>query len=213
MYDDMAIASADTQWKVRTSTSAQEANVSAVPAQNDAMQSAKLAKKGELHVGLGIPKPIGIEIHNWAEEQDWPEGTELEPIEEYHVTMLYSPEGHNHKDDPWMEHESHAVSIKGIKAFPSHEHGDKDAIVLTIDSETAHRHHKELARNAEEAGIEISPYSHDDFKPYITIAYGSLPKGLDPPKMTFETEPSSVSPPREEPTEKKSWRVRDARAP
>lgn len=180
------------------------------------MMTLRIAKKGELHVGLGIPKPIGIEIHNWAEEQNWPEGTELEPIEEYHVTMLYAPEGHSHKDDPWMEHESHAVSIKGIKAFPSHERGDKDAIVLTIDSESARLHHKELARNAEEAGIEISPYSHGDFKPHITIAYGALPKGLKAPKLTFETEQSAVSPPREESegmTEKKSWHIGQARAP
>lgn len=156
------------------------------------------AKKNELHIGLGIPKPISVEIHTWAEEQDWPEGTELEPIEDYHITMLYSPEGHEHKDDPWMDHESHAVSIKGIKAFPSKERGDKDAIVLTVDSETIQDHHKELARKAEEAGVEISAYSHEDFKPHMTIAYGKLPSGLKPPKLTFETEVSSVSPPRDE---------------
>lgn len=156
------------------------------------------AEKHGLHVGLGIPKSIGIEIHNWAEEQDWPEGTELEPIEEYHITMLYSPEGYSHKDAPWIDHESHAVSIKGIKSFPSKEKGEsKDAIVLTVDSETIAIHHKELASNAEEAGLEISPFSHDDFKPHITIAYGTLPSGLKPPKLTFETEPTSVSPPRE----------------
>jgi 2'-5' RNA ligase len=177
----------------------------------------KIAKKDELHVGLGIPKPIGIEIHNWAEEQDWPEGTELEPIEEYHITMLYSPEGHDHKDDQWMDHEAHAVSIKGIKSFPSKEKGEgKDAIVLTVDSETIALHHKELASNAEEAGIEISPFSHGDFKPHMTIAYGTLPSGLKPPKLTFETEPSSVSPPREEEedsTEKHSWHIVRQHAP
>ena len=157
----------------------------------------KLAKRDELHISLGVPKPIGIEIHNWAEEQDWPEGTELETIEEYHITMLYAPEGHDHKDDSWVDHKSHAVSIKEIESFPSKEKGeDKDAIVLTVASETTRRHHEELAHNAEEAGIEISPFSFDDFKPHMTIAYGSLPKGLKPPKLTFETEISAVSPPR-----------------
>ena len=176
----------------------------------------KTAKsKDELHISLGIPKAISIEIHNWAEEQDWPEGTELEPIEEYHITMLYAPEGHDHKDDPWMDHESHAVSIKGIKSFPSKEKGEgKDAIVLTVDSETAHLHHKELAANAESAGVEISPFSYDDFKPHITIAYGSLPEGLKPPKLTFETEVSAVSPPREEKEDKESsWWIVKAHAP
>lgn len=155
-----------------------------------------LAKKDELHVGLGIPKPIAIEIHNWAEEQDWPEGTELEPIEEYHITLLYAPEGHAHKDDEWMDHEAHAVSIKGIKAFPSKEREPKDAIVLTVESETAAEHHEELAQGAEDAGIKISPFSYDDFKPHITIAYGTLPDGLKPPQLTFETEKSTVSLPR-----------------
>lgn len=182
-------------------------NVKRVVPLSDALKETnndiRIAKKGELHVGLGIPKPIAIEIHNWAEEQDWPEGTELEPIEEYHITLLYSQEGHNHKNDSWIDHDSHAVSIKGIKAFPSKEHDDKDAIVLMVDSETVQDHHDDLASGAEDAGIEISPYSHDDFKPHITIAYGSLPKGLKPPKLTFETEKSSVSSPREE--RESSW--------
>jgi 2'-5' RNA ligase len=157
------------------------------------------AKQNELHIALTIPKPISVEIHNWAEEQKWPEGTELEPIEEYHITMLYASEGHDRKGDLRIDHKSHAVSIKDIKAFPSKEKGEgKDAIVLTVDSETAHLHHKELADNAEAAGIEISPFSFEDFKPHITIAYGKLPAGLKPPKLTFETAESSVSEPREE---------------
>jgi 2'-5' RNA ligase len=163
--------------------------------------SIKTAKRDELHIGLGIPKPIGIEIHNWAEEQDWPEGTELEPIEEYHITMLYAPETSDvfsEKEQGWPE-DQHAVTIKDIKAFPSKEKGEgQDAIVLTCDSDTIREHHDQLADRAEDHGIEISPYSHDDFKPHMTIAYGSLPKGLKPPKLTFETEISSVSPPRED---------------
>lgn len=155
------------------------------------------AKKEELHIGLGIPKAAAIEIHNWAEEQDWPDGTELEPIDEYHITMLFAPERGKLDQDGW-KHESHAVSITGITSFPSKENGpDHDAIVLTIDSETIHDHHKELVKRTEKAGLEISAFSGDDFKPHLTIAYGKLPKSLKPPLLTFETEPSEVSPPRE----------------
>jgi hypothetical protein len=156
------------------------------------------AKKNELHVGLGIPKPISIEIHNWAEEQDWPEGTDLEPIEEYQITMLYAPEGHDEKDGLDLDHDSHAVSIKGITSFPSSEREGQDAIVLLVESETIQGHHDDLADEAEDSGIDISPFSHDDFKPHITIAYGSLPKGLKTPELTFETEVSEISPPRTE---------------
>lgn len=165
------------------------------------MSIPKTTKKSELHISLGIPKPIGIEIHNWAEEQDWPDGTELEPIEKYHITMLLG-DVFSAKEQGWPE-DQHAVTINGIKAFPSKEKGEgKDAIVLAIESDTIREHHGQLADRAEDHGIEISPFSRDDFKPHMTIAYGSLPKGLKPPKLTFETETSSVSPPRPDQPEK-----------
>lgn len=159
----------------------------------------KLAKSPtELHIALDIPKQAATEVYNWVQEQDWPKGTELEPLEDYHITMLYAPEtGDDFTDNGWP-HDHHAVTVTGIKAFPSKEHGDKNAIVLTIESDTIRDHHDQLADRAEDHGIEISPYSHDDYEPHITVAYGELPKGLKAPKLTFETAESSVSEPRDD---------------
>jgi 2'-5' RNA ligase len=162
----------------------------------------KTDKKDELHIAIGIPKPIGIEIHNWVEEQDWPKGTELEPLEEYHITMLFA-QGNGvikHKDDDWIEHKAHAVTLKDLKEFPPSEERDGlHPIVLLVESDTIHAHHNALAENALERDIDIGPYVRGKYVPHMTIGYGpELPKGLKPPKLTFETEKSSVSEPRDE---------------
>ena len=156
--------------------------------------------KDEIHIGLDIPKQAAIEIHNWVEEQDWPKGTELEPIEDYHITMLWSSsEGaSDHREDDWIKHEHHAVTIKALKEFPPSEEKDGlHPIVLLVEGDSLQDHHDRLADGAEAAGVDPGPYSHDKYKPHITIGYApSMPKGLKPPKFTFETSESRVSEPR-----------------
>lgn len=182
------------------------------------MKSIKAAKRDELHVGLDIPKQASIEVYNWVQEQDWPKGTELEPLEDYHITMLFAQGGGagNYHDADWIKHDSHAVTVKGLKEFPpSKERDGLHPIVMLMDSNTIHEHHNALAEAAGKAGIDPGPYAKDKYAPHMTIGYGpSLPKGLKPPKLTFETAESSVSTPREEDsTEKKSWHIGQARAP
>lgn len=175
--------------------------------------------KDELHVGLDIPKQAAIEVYNWVQEQDWPEGTELEPLEDYHITMLFvqGDGAGNYHDADWIKHDSHAVTVKGLKEFPpSKERDGLHPIVMLVDSDTIHEHHNALAEAAEKAGIDPGPYAKDKYAPHMTIGYGpSLPKDLKPPKLTFEIAESSVSTPREEEnsTEKKSWHIGQARAP
>jgi 2'-5' RNA ligase len=158
--------------------------------------------RDELHVGLDIPKQAATEIYNWVQEQDWPESTELEPLEDYHITMLFAQGdgAGSHHDAKWIEHESHAVTAKGLKEFPPSEEKDGlHPIVLLVESDTIHDHHNRLAEAAEAVGVDPGPYSKDKYAPHMTIAYGpSLPKGLKPPKLTFETSMSSVSSPRDD---------------
>lgn len=168
----------------------------------DEASSSRLAKaRDELFVGLDIPKQAATEVYNWVQEQDWPEGTELESLEDYHITMLFAQGdgASSHHDAKWIEHESHAVTVKGIKKFPPSEAKDGlHPIVLLVEGETLQAHHNRLAEAAEDAGVDPGPYSKDKYEPHMTIAYGpDLPKGLKPPKFTFETERSSVSTPRE----------------
>lgn len=167
-------------------------------------------QKDELHVGLDIPKQAATEVYNWVQEQDWPEGTELEPLENYHITLLFA-QGNgaaDHKDAKWITHDSHAVSTKGIKEFPPS--AEKDGllpIVLLVESDTIKAHHNKLAEGAEDAGVDPGPYAKEKYLPHMTIAYGpGLPKGLKSPKLTFETAESSVSTPREETAEDESSR-------
>jgi 2'-5' RNA ligase len=158
--------------------------------------------KDELHVGIDIPKQAAIEVYNWVQEQDWPEGTELEPLEEYHITLLFAQGdgAGDHHDDDWISHDSHAVTTKGLKEFPPSKGRDGlHPIVLLMESDTIHAHHNELAEGALEAGVDPGPYSGDKYVPHMTIAYGpGLPKGLKLPKLTFETAESRVSIAREE---------------
>ncbi len=158
--------------------------------------------RDELHVGLDIPKQAATEVFNWVQEQDWPEGTELEPLEDYHITLLFAQGAGAgaHHDAKWITHDSHAVSIKGIKEFPSSEEKDGlHPVVLLVESDMIKDHHNRLAEAAEDAGVDPGPYSKEKYAPHMTIAYGpGLPKGLKPPKLTFETSESSVSTPREE---------------
>jgi 2'-5' RNA ligase len=163
----------------------------------------KTAKaKDELHIGLDIPKQAAIEVYNWVQEQDWPTGTELEPLEDYHITMLFAQGdgASDHSDDDWIKHDSHAVTAKGLKEFPpSKERDGLHPIVMLMESDTIHEHHNALAEGAVEAGVDPGPYAKDKYVPHMTIGYGpSLPEGLKPPKLTFETAESSVSTPREE---------------
>src|ERR1700677_5155588 len=180
----------------------------------------KAKAKDELHIGLDIPKQAAIEVYNWVQEQDWPKGTELEPLEQYHITMLFAQGdgASTHRDDDWIKHDSHAVTVKGLKEFPpSKERNGLHPIVMFVESDTIHEHHNALAEGALDAGVDPGPYAKDKYAPHMTIGYGpSLPEGLKPPKLTFETAESSVSTPREESedsTEKQSWHIGQIRAP
>jgi 2'-5' RNA ligase/Zn finger protein HypA/HybF involved in hydrogenase expression len=162
-------------------------------------------KKDEMHIGAGVPSQAGVEINQWVHDQKWPEGTELEDVDEYHITMLFlQGEGAGeHRDDDWT-HERHAVTVKGIKEFPPSKEKSKEGlhpIVLLVEGESLQDHHEALVDKAEDRGLEVGEYTRDKYSPHITIAYGpSLPDGISPPTITFETEESSVSDAREDRT-------------
>lgn len=153
------------------------------------------ASEDELHVALEIPQKVKDEIRKWADEQDWPEGTKLEDKDEYHVTLLYAPEGHEeHSDEDWFLHtDGYDVEVTGIDEFGE---GDEVALVLRLDAPEAAAHAEDLQDLAENRDLEISRFP-GGYKPHLTIAYGPhKPKYLRSPKLKFRTGPSSVSEPR-----------------
>jgi 2'-5' RNA ligase len=162
-------------------------------------QSSRVAaSSNELHIGLDIPRAVGTEIHRWVKDQNWPEGTELEQSSEYHITVMYSPEGHDRKESWWIQHLKHAqIKITGIDTFPSGERGGLNAIVLRVESPELTEHAEELQATAEHMGLPVSKFD-GGYKPHITIAYSPsrAPESLETPSLTFDVGPSEVSPPR-----------------
>jgi 2'-5' RNA ligase len=152
----------------------------------------------ELHVSLKVPRAVGSEILRWVKDQKWPEGTEIEALSEYHITVLYSPEGYEQKDAWWIQHIPHAeIKFTGIDTFPSGEREGLNAIVLKVDSPELVEHSEELQATAEHMGLEIKHFD-GGYKPHVTVAYspGRAPEGLKPPPISFAVGPSEVSSPR-----------------
>jgi 2'-5' RNA ligase len=150
------------------------------------------ASKDELHVALSLPDEVADELHEWVEGQDWPEGFEPTPKDEYHITLLYVPEGHEeHRDEDWIrEADGYWVETVGLDQF-----GD-DAVVLRVDSPEVEQHADDLQDMAENRDLPLSRFP-GGYKPHITLGYGSLPKYLHAPKLKFKSGPSTISTPRE----------------
>lgn len=158
------------------------------------------AEKDELFIALNVPKPTADEIYAWAKEQDWPEGTELEEPSEYHITLLYSPKGHEeHKEAEWWATDnSDSVHVDGLEAFPSQEREELDAFVLRVDTADGEikARMERLLDAAEDEGVEVNRYDGGS-KPHITVAYGpKLPKGIKPLELSFSTDEAHCGNPR-----------------
>lgn len=148
-----------------------------------------------LHIGIPIPRNAASHIHRWAQEQQWPEGTELEPQNEYHMTLLFVPgEGHEHKDSWWVQHiEQARLKISGFEVFPSKERGGLNAYVLRVESPEAEDHARKLIDSAQWVGLE--PSHPEQFKGHITVAYGPDARvKVQAPTFEFDAGPSEVSP-------------------
>jgi 2'-5' RNA ligase len=149
----------------------------------------------ELHVGLDIPEEQRQQIKRWVDTLDWPEGTELTPPEEYHITVMYAPTGHaEHKDADWIEHaDGHDVTVTGVEEFESDEKEELNAQVLRLDAPTVKEHADRLQSAAKDQGLEISEYP-GGFKPHLTVAYAPAPVNAEgAPALSFRTGPSSIS--------------------
>lgn len=153
------------------------------------------ASEDELHIALALPQHIADEIEDWVSAQDWPEGTELEDKDDYHITLLYAKDGHeDHNEADWLRHsEGYDVKVTGVDEF-----GDEDpkAIVLRLDSPEVLEHANDLQDMAERRDLDISRFP-GGYKPHITVAYGPhKPAYIRAPKLKFRSGPSEVSEPR-----------------
>lgn len=152
------------------------------------------ASPDELHIFLGVPADVRKQIKAWVDAQDWPEETKLEDPSDYHVTLLYSPDGYEvHKDRQWVKsHEGHDIKFTKVDEFGEDE---EKAIVLRIDNDKLKQKANELQDKAEEEGLEISKFP-GGYKPHLTVAYGPKAPTKVAPDIEFTSEGSEVSTPR-----------------
>lgn len=154
----------------------------------------------ELHIGMEVPRHTARQIHRWAEAQPWPDGTELEPPQKYHVTLLYANDGHDGSDQAfWIEHMDEVeVTIDGMTVFPArHKDDGSYAYVFLINSPEVLDHAMMLQSRAKAWGIPVAEYP-GGFHLHMTIAYGPSPHipGVKAPDLAFHIGPSSISPKR-----------------
>jgi 2'-5' RNA ligase/GNAT superfamily N-acetyltransferase len=157
--------------------------------------SADGGTRDELHVALDLPAHVADEIEAWVKEQDWPRGTEFEDRDEYHITLLYAPEGYDeHKERDWIpKGERIPCEITGLDEFGT---GDKKAIVLRLDAPEAALLAADGLDAAERRGLPINRFP-GGYKPHITVVYSvRKPPYARVPKIKFKSGPSSVSTPR-----------------
>ncbi|WP_037409737.1 2'-5' RNA ligase family protein [Candidatus Solirubrobacter pratensis] len=131
----------------------------------------------ELHIAWGVPANIRNQIANWLVTMEWPEGTEFEDPDDYHITALYATRGWS---DPEVHAWAKAYKTTGVpfEAVDVREFGDGDekAIVIYLKSPQAKEQAERLMDLADDKGLEVS--RHDGYKAHVTVAYGpGKPKG------------------------------------
>lgn len=149
----------------------------------------------ELHIALQVPQHVRNSIREWVDSLDWPEGTKLEEPDDYHITLLYAPEGYERYASSEIANRPYVanVSIRGLVEFDGED--DDKAVVLLVDSEDAKAHADFLQNWIEEQGIEIRKFP-GGYKPHLTLAYGPGMPTAEVPELTFKTERAEVSTPR-----------------
>ncbi len=131
-------------------------------------------------VGLRVPEEAARIL--WAFfEAEYDRSGDPVPIEDAHVTLLHlgdplSKDIYDRAVDATLKAvidvRPFTVSTSRIRTF---DHGDDGTpIVCQVDSEPLHALHRRLAESFDAAGV---PYSkkHPEFKPHVTLAYGSDP--------------------------------------
>lgn len=162
----------------------------------------------EVHLALDIPENIRLRLYEWAQTLSFTD-KELEPIEEYHVTIAYAEHG---VDDADLSHILRTHNLAGLKLSVDKLDKFGDAVVLRLKSDARQFQKAAEAINSEleELGVEVTRYD-GGWKPHITLAYS--PSELPPvkaPPISFRTPGMSASVPRKRDSETPPWQQRAA---
>lgn len=157
----------------------------------------ELSGDDELHVAVDVPEHVRLAISKWCDDVEWEGDHELEDPADYHVTVLYAPEGHTMDNHEWAESfnvTGYPFRVSGVDVFDSAEK-PLDAIVLRLESPEFDRWATWFIERAKERGLEPSEFP-GGYKAHVTVAYAeNKPKG-EPPRVAFRGGALYVSKPR-----------------
>jgi 2'-5' RNA ligase len=142
------------------------------PQEGQQVQAAakSLEDKDEFCLLLPIDPSDALRIYEEVCKHEWPEGTELESPDEYHITLLYSHDGFN---DPanhiWAKMRSQGgfmVDCGELDLFGP----DKDVAVIRLSSPELEQYEDAVRDEAKNVrGLAISEFE-GGYKPHLTIA-------------------------------------------
>lgn len=121
---------------------------------------------------LLIPEYERDLIHEWAQDQDWPEGTKLKDPSTYHITLVYASVPHTSERaqrfmyEICMNNWEHGVRVNGVQKFTGHN--GKAPIVVTVHGALfllSANHYLARAR-----ALGLNPSEHGPYVPHITVA-------------------------------------------
>lgn len=180
---------------VETLQNTPETGENAVPPMQ--MAAKALEDKDEFCILCPLEPRDAMRIYKEVYELEWPEGTEVESPDEYHITILYSHDGFNDAANHiWTKMRSQGgfkVKTGDLDLFGP----DKDVAVIRLESPDLDEYTEALRDEAKHVrGLNISEFA-GGYKAHMTVAKGasSLPvKGLSP--IEFRTKNAVVSLPR-----------------
>ena len=154
--------------------------------------------KDEFHVRFVLPQQTVIDLSALSHQLDWPEGSEIEDADDYHMTAFFSPEGFSdQKMHDWIAaHKESGFRFENprLESFPSSGSG-LNPIVVRFDCESAERLVERLKDEADALGIEHRRFP-GKFKPHITLGYAPEPLEGKVALAPFRSGDLSVSLPR-----------------
>lgn len=170
-----------------------EFEVTGLAQQDDAGNVTKLAsREGWFAPSFHVPQNARDQIHQWVQNQQWPEGTVLNDPSKYHITGVYSGEGYQDPENHnWVAQQAnvqHPATVSGLDAFTASPGKNGFPIVLRIASPSLQAHGERLHEEAKQRGLPVSEFE-GGYKPHLTIGYASEHPGFQPPPFQFPAGP------------------------
>lgn len=143
------------------------------------------------HEGAMVALPVPEAFH-LTQDLSFPEGSDVLPIDEMHVTLAFLGDVTDEKIDPeklftvvekFTKSQAPVIgSINGYGIFKETHLDDKECLWLSLDAPALPKLREDLLKVLIQGGF--NPATNHGFTPHITVAY--YPKGYSIPPLDFE---------------------------